>query len=160
MANRLPKKHNPPNPTGKGGFKPGEKRNPGGLCAGEVAKKEFKVHTQASIAEAFSKCLKLSQNELTLLTNNADIPMAEQVVARALLADSKAGVMYNIEKVLERILGKVATKAEITGKDGAPLPAGTINAPVEITEDVIKRVTDNIAALQRHGVAAPETVKS
>lgn len=152
----MPNPHPKDFPAGKRHKIPkGAVLNPGGLHKGELAKKVFRQHTQASIVDALSKVLRLSQNQIEELTTAKNIPMAEQVVAKALLADADHGVLLNFEKILERILGKVPVKTEITGKDGSPLPVNGVQVPIEVTEDVVKRITENITALQRHGTLTP-----
>lgn len=88
-------------------WKRGFSGNPGGLRKGEVAKKALKQFTQAALTEAFSKVMQLTPKKIMKGRSAKDMPMVEHVVACALLADAENGTLCNLEKIMERIIGKV-----------------------------------------------------
>lgn len=92
-------------------WRKGQSGNPGGLRKGEVARKALKRFTQAALAEAFSKVMRLTPKEVMDGSSAKNMPMVEHVVACALLADAENGTLSNLEKIMERIVGKVYNKS-------------------------------------------------
>lgn len=141
-TNRMPGKKGRTNrnPSPATRFKKGMTGNPHGMKPGVVPKKEWKMHTRASIAEAFSRFMTKDSEELRIIGEDTTIPILDVIVARALLRDRLEGEMDNTERIMERTIGKIPieTRQELTGAEGAPLippqiifnpvvPAGTVD---------------------------------
>ena len=110
-----------PNPSPATRFKKGNSGNPGGFSKDKIMKKELKLWTRQSVAEAYSKYCNMPLPELRKCSDSLILPALEVIVARGMLRDRMTGEMVNIERILERIIGKVPIKQEIGGIDGVPL---------------------------------------
>jgi len=102
-------------------FKKGQSGNPGGLRKGSIAKKVLKQYTQSAVSETFNELIGLSTEELKSIVKEHDKPVIRLIVANSLLRDLKDGELSNMERVLERIIGKVPLKQELGGVEGVPL---------------------------------------
>ncbi len=102
-------------------WKKGQSGNPGGLPKDTIAKKELKVFTASLVAEAFSKMLSYTAQELEYVVQQDQIPIIESIVAKCLLHDRKGSQLHNLERIMERIIGRVPVVSELTGPGGIPL---------------------------------------
>jgi len=95
------------NPPKEHQFKPGTSGNPAGPGKQVIAKKILKQYTQDTIANVFNKLLGLSQPELIRLIKDSNTPVIEVIMAQGLLKDFKKVRMDCVEKMLDRIIGRV-----------------------------------------------------
>lgn len=62
-----------------------------------------------------------SSDDLTVLAQDASIPIYVRALARAIIIDLKNGKTTTIDKLRDRIVGKETQKVELTGRDGSDL---------------------------------------
>ena len=118
---KFKKRGNNSNPSPATRFKPGQTGNPGGMKPGVVAKKELKEFTQATVAASFKKYMLLEIPDLREASDSLTLPAIEVIVARALLRDRLEGDLENLDRLLDRSVGKVPIKQELSGAEGTPL---------------------------------------
>lgn len=129
-----------PNPSVK--WKKGQSGNPAGMKAGILPKREWKMHTAASVAETFSKYQDMSIPDLRIVSKSETLPALEVIIATALLKDRLEGQVENTEKILDRCVGKVKQVQEFQSPGGAPLIPPSINfVPVD-PGTIVPKVTE------------------
>ena len=109
------------NPSPSTRFKKGQSGNPGGLKKGVVPKAVLKQWTRLSVAEAYNKYMMMTIPELRRASDSLFLPSLEVVVARAIIRDRLEGELDNMERILDRAIGKVPQRQELGGIDGVPL---------------------------------------
>ena len=73
------------------------------------------------ISNLIKKMFELTEDELKALVGNKEKPFLLRAYARALFDDAQQGRLYNINTMLERAIGKVTEKREISTKDDKPI---------------------------------------
>lgn len=114
--NRWKKGMKSPNPLGSAAI-PLENRIP----------LQVKLYTRQSVCEAYNKYVVLSLAELREKIQDDSLPMLEAICVAALYRDKLEGTLLNTEIILDRIIGKVVQKTEMSGANGAPLVPPQIN---------------------------------
>ena len=106
------------NPPKEHQFKPGQSGNPAGPGKQVIAKKILKQYTQTTITETFIKLLNSTSVELAKIVKDNNAPIIEVIVAQALLKDFRRSKIDLVEKLLDRIIGKVqqTVKNKIVGE--------------------------------------------
>lgn len=96
-------------------FKPGQSGNPNGRppLAGAL-----RNYTKTSVAEAFNKLMAMTEAEIDELSRRPDTPGLEKIVARVILKAIAQGTFGEVDRILDRFIGKVPQKFE--GELGAP----------------------------------------
>ena len=103
---------------------------------GISAKRDFKIFTQALIAETYSRVCQLTPRELKKMYERQDSPAIETVIARALLNDIKNSQTRHTENILSRIIGAVP----IVTVSSSPLSPGDVSTlKDEELDAIIKR---------------------
>lgn len=124
MAGKKGRTNRNPSPATR--FKKGHKST-GGLRKGIVAKKVLREWTQATVAQAYKKYMNMEIEDLKEASEDTStLPAIEVIVARALLRDRLEGEMDNTERILDRAIGRVPQKTEMSGINGQPLVPPTI----------------------------------
>ena len=90
-------------------FKPGHKGGPG---RPREATPELKRETKQKIINALHDLMTWDKSELIAHCQKNDVPILEQIIAKALLEDYKQGDTTRFDKFLERVIGKVPQKIE------------------------------------------------
>ena len=62
-----------------------------------------------------------SSDDVVILAQDSGIPVYARAIAKAILVDMKNGKTRTLDKLRDRIYGKVTDRVELTGRDGAPL---------------------------------------
>lgn len=109
------------NPSPATRWKKGKSGNPAGPMPGVIAKKELKEWTQQSVATAYKNLMNLEIPDLRQIADSLTTPVLEVIIARALLRDRMEGTTDNTERILDRAIGKVPQRTEMTGLEGTPL---------------------------------------
>ena len=110
-----------PHPVYRPRWKPGESGNPAGTKKGVVAKKVLREWNQQTVAEAYKKLISMQAPELREVADSLTTPMIEVIIARAMLRDRLEGSTDNLQVILDRAIGKVPIKQELSGAEGVPL---------------------------------------
>lgn len=108
-------------------FKKGVCPNPKGRPKGATTKAELKQYTAQLIADTINKLMGLAVPELQKIAANPITPSIEAIIARGLVKDKLQGTMNNFDRILDRAIGKVPIKQQITGADGKDLIPPTFN---------------------------------
>lgn len=101
--------------------------------------KEVRRFTRESISEAINTIAELKDAEVETLLSDPDATQVEKIVAKVLLVARSTGDFTQMDKLLDRCIGKVPQKleGEFFGKGGAPLvPPAIILQPVKAAEKV------------------------
>ena len=101
-------------------WKKGQSGNPSGRPKESITLKELKKYTREHIAEVINRLLELPSAHLQHMSKNPDTPVFEQIVARVLLRCQRVGNFVDIDRMLDRIIGKVPQRSE-TELSGVPL---------------------------------------
>lgn len=131
------KKTTNPNPSPANQFKKGNKA--AALARrGILPRRELKEWTRATVAEAYKKYISMSVSELREVKESFELPAIEVVIAGAILNDRMEGRMENIERILDRAIGRVPieSRSQLTGADGVPL------VPPQIIFEAVGKVTE------------------
>ena len=126
-----------PNPSPATRIKPGQ-RLPG---AGKrkIPNSELIKYTAEVIAETIKKLHALTTPEVREISQSNEVPALERTIARGMMTDICSGSLYNFDRLLNRSIGTVVIKQELSGHDGQPLPAVTVNV-LKTTAPVVDRV--------------------
>jgi len=71
--------------------------------------------------------MRMSVKELAMFMSDQHISTLDMVVGCALKESMKKGDFWALDKMLERIIGKVPQKTEMTGADGVPFLPPVMN---------------------------------
>lgn len=115
-----------PNPTGVGGCKPGETRNPLGRPKGV-----------RYVSELMRDYLKLPRAEVQKIAEDPNRQLAEVMAATQVLLAGSA-VDENVDRVLDRTEGKPITAVELSGPDGGAVTVENTGKPSMSVEDFKK----------------------
>lgn len=99
-------------------FKPGHPGGPGRPPEAPAALKQF---TKKEIAECVCRMLKMTVDELVRFSKHPEATALEVIVSSVIRECMKKGDFWALDKMLERVIGKVPLKQELTGADGTPL---------------------------------------
>lgn len=112
-------------------FKPGQSGNPAGRP--REAPAALKNYTKKAISETVCRMLKLTLNELTILVHKDDTNALDLIVANVIKRCILKGDYWALDKMLERVIGKVPLKTAQTDGEGEDLPDDPIIlAPVRV----------------------------
>lgn len=106
----MPKK---PMPEGKR-FQPGKSGNPGGKVKIPDDIKEARKLNQNELDRTVNRLIYLSRQELRGLIENPETPMFEIMVASIIAQGAQKGDQMRLEFILNRIIGKVQDKLEVS----------------------------------------------
>ena len=117
-------------PKGKrhsGQFKPGNKANPKGRGASIPISKLFKESTAAVVGEIYRELMQFTEPQLKALVQDDATPILHKNIAQVLLRDHKNSEMDYSERVLNRIIGPIPARQEVSGANGMALVPPQIN---------------------------------
>lgn len=89
-------------------FKKGQSGNPQGARIVSPEKRALKELTQKSVADAITKALTCTEEEVTALINDPSTPVGYKVILRAALDAAHNGEYQKFDHILERAIGKVS----------------------------------------------------
>lgn len=95
-------------------------KSPGRPPLSPEAKKLRKLTTEEFVKRV-NKYLHMSKNKLRAGITNGNIQVLDLCIRSSLVKCIEKGDYSTLEKMLDRIIGKVAMKLEHTGKDGEPI---------------------------------------
>lgn len=107
--------------TGGRDFKPGESGNPYGRPRLPGAVAEARKLNKVELERILNKYIYLNMQEMQFCANDPTTPAIDLIVIKMVLESIKRGDHVRLETILNRLVGKVADKAEITGAEGSPL---------------------------------------
>lgn len=109
-------------------FPAGTSGNPDGRPKLENSEKELRRYTREHIADVINKVGELKDAEVQLLLSDPDSTQMEKVVAKVMLTARSEGTFSELDKMLDRAIGKVPQKTELEmgALGGGPLPPTTI----------------------------------
>lgn len=99
-------------------FKPGQSGNPAGRPPEAPA--ALKNYTKKEIAEVLCRMMKMTVDELVRFSKHPEATALEVIISSVIRECMKKGDFWALDKMLERVIGKVPLKQELTGADGAP----------------------------------------
>ena len=105
-------------------FKPGQSGNPNGRP--EDAPPEVRLYARKEVQEVFTRIMKLKGEEVLKISSDAQSTILEAAVASVLLRARAKGDHRGLDVLLDRVIGKVPQKNELTGGDGEPLAPAVI----------------------------------
>ncbi len=104
-------------------FKPGNKANPKGRGASVPILKIFKEYTASVVGEMYTELMNFTEPQLKALVQSDDTPILRKNIAQTLLRDNRNNEQHYTELVLNRIIGPIPARSEVSGANGAPLNA-------------------------------------
>lgn len=114
-----------PNPSPENRFAPGNAGGPGRPPDAPAALKQF---TKKEIAEVVCKMLKMTIPDMIRYAKQQEATALEVIVSSVITQCVKKGDYWTFDKMIERVIGKVPQKTELTGADGEPF--GPTPAPI------------------------------
>ncbi len=84
-------------------------------------KKLTRIYTAQVIAEVYGSLIDKTPAELQEIVDRKETAILDQIIAKAMIKDLKTGYPVHTEAILNRIIGPIATKQEISGAQGMPL---------------------------------------
>jgi len=108
-------------------FAKGNKANPKGRGASIPILKLFKESTTQEIAEIYRELMTYTEPQLKALCQDSNTPILHKNIAQVLLRDNRNKEMDYSERVLNRIIGPIPARQEVTGASGAALVPPQIN---------------------------------
>ena len=96
-------------------FVKGQIANPLGGAAHDPLKRELKRITNVMFCDVIDALLRGNLEALSLIANDTSAPALKVGVARAIFNAAKTGDWSTLEKIIERIVGKLPDKVEVTG---------------------------------------------
>ena len=99
-------------------FKPGQSGNPTGRPPEAPA--ELKNYTKKEIAEVLCRMMKMTVDELVRFSKDPDATALEVIISSVIRECMKKGDFHTLDKMLERVIGRVPQKTELTGNEGEP----------------------------------------
>lgn len=141
---------NPQNIIGHS-WKPGQSGNPKGRkkkTVDEIMVATLKLKSRKELQEGLSKTdvdnweetlMSASSDVITILAQDASIPVYARAIARAIATDLKNGKTTTLDRLRDRRFGKLSQRVELTGKDGAELVQ-----PRRLTKEEAKELIQNM----------------
>lgn len=111
--------------TGGRDFKNGNNANPNGRPPLSPEAKEFKSLTTDQYIKLVNKFLHATEDDVLQIVNDCRSTMLEKFVANIVLKGGNFGDINRLEFLLERIIGPVVKKTDLTSGD-KPIKSGTI----------------------------------
>lgn len=99
-------------------IKKGEVRNPLG-CNSNPEKRLLRTITEKTIAEAIQTVFSSNDAECVALLNDPEITLGHKVILRAAIDAAQNGNYTKFNEILERVLGRVPMKHDLTTKGEA-----------------------------------------
>lgn len=93
-------------------FRPGQSGNPAGRPPSSISEKELRKFTRELVADTINKVMELTDAELDFLLSDPESTQFEKAVARIMLNARKDGEFGQIDKLLDRAIGRVPQKLE------------------------------------------------
>lgn len=93
-------------------FKKGKSGNPGGVPA-DPAKRALRELTARSVKEAIEKTLTCTEAQVKALIDDPETTVGHKVILRAALNAAENGEYSRFNEILERAIGKVASKVDM-----------------------------------------------
>lgn len=127
------------NPNSLANLKPFQAGNPGGPGREPGYRKQMREYTKKHICKVFNEMCEMTVNEIEKIGSDKDETELRSIVARVMMRCRAKGEFGDLNMILDRIIGKVPQKTELTGEDGSPLVPATIvfmgNKPKPIEGD-------------------------
>jgi hypothetical protein len=101
-------------------FKKGNKANPYGCIGKDPTKHALKNLTNTTIKDAIEKAMTCTVEEIEALINDKTTTAGYKIILRAVLDATEDGDYSKFDHILERAVGKVANKVDMT-TGGMPL---------------------------------------
>lgn len=109
-------------------FKPGQVANPLGInCSPE--RRMLRTMTEQSLSEAIQSVFTATTQEIQELLNDPQTTVGHRIVLKAALKAESKGNFTKFNEILERVIGKVPFKTDVTSKGEA------INKAILTNED-------------------------
>lgn len=105
-------------------------RNPLGAKLHNPLTRALKRVTQDSYCEALSIAFERQEDELEKFVNNPETPMLQKFVAKAMLSAFKRGDFAFVERIADRLIGKVSENMVINQTG-----AGNVVAQIAVMSD-------------------------
>ncbi len=83
-----------------------------------------------------------TSNELTLICKADESPAYAKGIAFAILGDMKNGKTTTLDKLRDRVYGKLEQKVEVTGKGGEPLVQQNRQLTREEAQEFIRKLEE------------------
>lgn len=96
-------------------FKKGEVRNPKGINI-SPERRALKDLTEKSLSDAIQKVFTSTEQECLELLNDKETSLGHKLILRAAVDATQNGNYTKFNEILERVLGKVPTKVDMTTK--------------------------------------------
>jgi len=126
--------------AGKGRpIKKGQVLNPKGRGASIPILKLFKEATTQQIAEIYRELMTMSRAQLKAIVADENTPIIQVNIAQVLLRDQRNTEIDYSERVLNRIIGPVPARSEVSGANGSPLQ---VSPPTIVFEADAKKETN------------------
>lgn len=93
-------------------FKPGESGNPNGRPPEDISTKILTRYTRAVVSETLNKVLELTEKEAEDLLLDPEGTLFEKAVVKVVLVARRDGDFTQLEKILDRCIGRVPQKIE------------------------------------------------
>ena len=107
-------------------FKKGVSGNPNGRPVTPYSVMQLKKHTRETIADLINELTQLTSQKLHDLKYDPSTPALKATLASVILRCSLQGDFSDIDKILDRCIGKVSQKIEHAGPDGSALAPPSI----------------------------------
>ena len=113
-------------------FKTGNKANPKGAGAHNPALKALRRMTQADLADIGQLILESNLSELERIKDDPATSALRVMMCAIALKAARNGDSWAMEAILNRIIGKVQDKVQITGVDDGPIQTVSLTDVKEI----------------------------
>lgn len=112
--------------TGGKNFKPGQ----GGRKPGAVSiPKEIRSLNRKEAEEKFSKYLAMDQKELEKCVKDKSLPSMDAMIVKVISEAIKKGDYTRFSFILDRTIGKVTEKLDLSSTDGTMIPQINVTLP-------------------------------
>lgn len=112
--------------TGGKNFKPGQ----GGRKKGAVSiPKKVAELNRKEAEEKFSKYLKMTQDQLEVASKEPSTPMMDKIIIKVIKEAEKKGDFTRLNFMLDRTIGKVRDKIDVSNEDGSLMPQIVVKLP-------------------------------
>lgn len=115
----------------KAPWKKGQSGNKDGATKDKVSQRVLRKYTKDEIASTLNRLMETSMDELDKIRWAEDVPAIEAVVASVLFWARANGDWSQVEKLLDRCIGKVPQKLEGEGFGGGAVPITVVMEAVE-----------------------------
>lgn len=145
------------NPTGKGG---GQKHELLPILRKALNNPNAKAlgMTKRQVEEWESTMITLSPQEIKAVISSPDTPSYAVNLGMAIISDIKNGRTITIDKLRDRIYGKIADKVELSGANGADLFKGVTISAEQI--DRLQVLCRNMAVIHKEQEEQPNEIST